>query len=475
MNRLRPLFPTLAALAVGVALTGSARSEVAADPPKPVITDAPPKLSGSKDASFSFTEADPTATLWCRLDDGAFSPCDSPTSQRYQDLTDGKHKFSVKAIDLLLHESDVSSYEWTIAQPVVTLTAKPPLVTNETTASFSFTSDMTGTYRCRIDAGSFVTCTSPTVYSGLADGQHTFRVRLGDHPVTTYTWTIDTISPETAIASTPPPSSSSGSASFTFTSSEAGSTFACSLDASGFTACASPQTYAGLGDGNHTFRVQAVDPAGNADTTPPTYSWQIVGVGPGTIDRTPPGDVKRLKRNVRYRLLKLAWAPPSDGDFDHVKVLVSTSPKSPPRTVVYTGARRSYTNSRFKNGLYYRYAVLSYDRAGNASRGATVVVPTSALLRSPRDGAVVKSPPRLLWAAVRGASFYNVQLFSPRAKMLSAWPARPALTLKRSWTYAGRRFALKKGLYRWFVWPGYGPRSKAHYGQLLGQGWFRVQ
>lgn len=475
MRRLHLLSATLAALAVGLLVTDSAGAGVAADPPKPAITDAPPKLSGSKDAIFRFTEADPTATLWCRLDDSAFSLCDSPTSQRYENLADGKHKFSVKAVDLLLHDSDVASYDWTIAQPVVTLTAKPPLVTNQTTASFSFTADTTGTYQCRIDAGSFVKCTSPQIYSALADGGHTFRVRLGDSPVTTYTWTIDTIPPETAIASTPPPSSSSAGASFTFTSSEPGSTFACSLDASGFDPCASPQSYAGLGDGNHTFRVEAIDPAGNADTTPTSYSWQVVGVGPATTDRTPPGNVKRLTRSVRYGMLKLAWTRPSDADFDHVAVLVSTNAKSPPRTMVYKGAGPTYTNKRFKNGLYYRYAVVSYDHTGNASHGASVVVPTSALLRSPRDGAVVKSPPRLLWAAVRGASFYNVQLFSARAKMLSAWPAKPALTLNRSWTYAGHRFALKKGLYRWYVWPGFGTRAKSRYGQLLGQGWFRVR
>jgi hypothetical protein len=221
--------------------------------------------------------------------------------------------------------------------------------------------------------------------------------------------------------------------------------------------------------------VQAVDAAGNADTTPTAYSWEIVGAGPATTDRTPPGNVKRLTRNVRYGMLKLAWARPPDSDFDHVKVLVSTSAKSPPRTLVYTGKARGYTNKRFKNGLYYRYAVLSYDRAGNASRGTAVVVPPSILLRSPRDRAVVKSPPRLLWAPVPKATFYNVQLYSISAKLLSAWPGKAKLTLSRRWTYAGRRFELKKGLYRWFVWPGFGPRAKARYGQLLGQGAFRVK
>jgi hypothetical protein len=444
-------------------------------PPAPTINNGPPNVSGSSDANFSFTDADPTVSFQCQLDGSPFLDCSSGSAS-YSDLEDGPHTFAVKAIDPLGHESDPTLYPWTIAHKAVTLSAKPPLVTNQTTASFSFSSEPpSNTYRCKLDAGSFAKCTSPKPYSGLQDGQHTFRVQIGNTgPVTIYTWTVDTIPPETAIASTPPASSSSASASFTFTSSEAASTFACSLDASGFSPCASPQTYAGLGDGTHTFRVQAVDAAGNADTTPTAYSWEIVGVGPATTDRTPPGNVKRLRRNVHYGMLKLAWARPSDSDFDHVKVLVSTSAKSPPRTLVYTGKAYGYTNKRFKNGLYYRYAVLSYDRAGNASRGAAVVVPPSILLRSPRDRAVVKSPPRLLWAPVPKATFYNVQLYSTNAKLLSAWPGKAKLTLTRRWTYAGRRFELKRGLYRWFVWPGFGPRAKARYGQLLGQGTFRV-
>jgi large repetitive protein len=447
-------------------------------PPPPLITSAPQNPSGSANASFSFTDAE-SVSFQCQLDGLGFSPCTSP--QPYSNLDEGSHNFDVKAVDALGHESLSTPYTWTIdtVHPIVTLTDKPPLITNRTSASFSFSSNKSGsTYECKLDAGGFSNCTSPRLYTGLDDGEHTFSVRatsLGNTGLTTeYTWTVDTVAPGTTITATPPASSSSATASFSFSSSEVGSTFACSLDASGFTSCASPQTYTGLGDGTHTFRVEAVDAAGNADTTPATYSWQIRGVGPATTDRTPPGNVKRLTRNVRYGMLKLAWTRPGDADFDHVKVFVSTSPKSPPRSMVYRGKGRTYTNKRFKNGLYYRYAVLSYDHIGNASRGAAVAVPPSALLRSPRDGAVVKSPPRLRWAAVRGATFYNVQLYSPRAKMLSAWPGRAALGLRRSWTYSGRRFALKKGFYRWFVWPGFGPRAKARYGQLLGQGTFRV-
>jgi hypothetical protein len=388
----------------------------------------------------------------------------------------------VKAIDPLGHESAESSYTWTIdtIRPLVTLTDKPPLLTNQTTASFSFSSNKpSSTYECKLDAGSFGNCASPRLYSGLDDGSHTFSVRatsLGNlGPTTEYTWTVDTVAPGTAITSTPPALSTSGSANFSFTSSEAGSTFACGLDAGGATLCESPKTYVGLGDGAHTFRVQAVDAAGNVDPSPAAYSWQITEVGPGTTDTTPPGNVKRLKRNVAYGSLRLSWSRPSDSDFDHVEVFVSTSAKSLPRTPVYKGKAARYTNKRFRNGLYYRFAVVSYDHAGNASRGAAAVVPPSVLLRSPGDGRRVHAPPVLLWAKVPKATFYNVQLYYGSRKVLSAWPNIAKRKLSRRWLYGGRQFQLRRGLYRWYVWPGFGPRSKGRYGQLLGQSTFRLR
>jgi hypothetical protein len=466
----------LAAPFVAVPLAGGS---TAARPPAPTITSAPPNPSYSSSATFTFSDANPLVTFRCRIDGRPFSICLSPIT--YSGLADGKRRFDVKAVDLALQESEVTSYTWKIdtKSPVVTLTDKPPAITNQTTANFSFVSNKSGsTYRCSLDGAGLSNCTSPRVYAGLGDGSHTFAVQATANgatgPKTQYTWIVDTVAPNTAITSAPPASSSSGSAAFAFAGTESGSTFVCSLDAGGIAPCASPARYAGLGDGNHSFRVQAVDRAGNADRTPAAYAWRISGIGPSRTDTTPPGNVRRLTRSVGYRVLRLAWNRPPDADFDHVEVYVSTKAQVPPRTLVYKGTAPRYTKKRFKNGLYYRYAVLSYDHAGNASRGKPVVVPPSILLRSPRNGVVVKTAPRLSWARVPGATYYNVQLYYKRLKVLSAWPAVAKLGMSRRWVYGGRRFQLKRGLYEWYVWPGFGPRSKARYGQLLGQGTFRV-
>ncbi len=448
-------------------------------PPVPTITSGPPNPSGTHSARFTFADDDPSASFQCRLDGGSFASCTSPADYS---LPDGPHTFEIKAIDPAGNPSPISPpYSWTIdtVNPVVTLSDKPPALTNQTTASFSFTSNKpASTFECKLDAAVFSKCTSPVVYSGLGDGSHTFAVRATAVTTglpTTYTWRIDTAAPETTITSGPIPVSNSPSATFTFSSSEAGSTFVCSLDAGGISPCASPTSYAGLGSGAHTFRVQAVDAAGNADATPASHSWQVAGAGPTRADRTPPARVTSVKRTVGYGLLKLVWRRPPDADFDHSNVFVSTRRGAPPRTLVYRGKAGKYTNRRFKNGLYYRYAIVSYDHVGNASREVALVVPPSVLLRSPRNGRVVRKPPRFLWAKVASASFYNIQLYYGAQKVLSAWPNSAKLALTRSWSYEGRRFRLKKGKYRWYVWPAFGPRSRSRYGQLLGQATFTAR
>ena len=432
---------------------------------------------GTPSTAFTFDSAGASG-FECRVDAAAFAACASGAS--FGPFADGLHTFFVRAVDAAGNASAVASFQWTLdtVVPVVTLTQNPPSITNQTSASFAFSSTTAGRFECALDAP-LAPCgnTSPVVYTGLVDGSHTFSVRAvatNTGTETKYTWMIDTVAPETVITSNVA-SSGSRSVTFAFTSSETGSTFVCSLDGGGLAPCESPKTYAGLGDGTHAFTVQAVDAAGNTDASAASYSWQIRALTPAVIDRKPPGDVKRIRRNVRYGVLELAWSRPSDDDFDHVKILVSTSPKDPPHRLVYTGARKSYADRHFKNGLYYRYAVLSYDRAGNASRGATVVVPASILLRLPRDGVVVKAPPLLMWEGVPKASYYNVQLYYGGRKVLSAWPNKTKLRTTRSWAYEARRYELKSGLYRWYVWPGFGSRSQAHYGQLLGQGTFAVR
>ena len=63
--------------------------------------------------------------------------------------------------------------------------------------------------------------------------------------------------------------------SFGFSSSEPDATYECQLDGGEFSPCASPVTYSGLSNGQHTFYVRAKDAAGNADATPASRTWTV--------------------------------------------------------------------------------------------------------------------------------------------------------------------------------------------------------
>jgi hypothetical protein len=131
--------------------------------------------------------------------------------------------------------------------------------------------------------------------------------------------------------------------------------------------------------------------------------------------------------------------------------------------------------------------VVSFDRAGNRSVGlAILVTPRIPKLIFPTDGLTVTRPPVLRWVRVLGADYYNVQLFRVGRKMLagefrsgvklfSAWPTSTHLALQKQWRYRGRTYLLIKGVYRWFVWSGYGSPSANRYGPLLGQSTFVVR
>jgi hypothetical protein len=121
----------------------------------------------------------------------------------------------------------------------------------------------------------------------------------------------------------------------------------------------------------------------------------------------------------------------------------------------------------------YTYTIRARDQAGNVTVRRLKATPGVRLL-SPVNGARMTSPPLLVWTAVRHATYYNVQVYREGRKVLSTWPGRATLALSQSWMFGGHRFHLRPGRYRWYVWPGYGPRRFARYGNLIGAGTFVV-
>jgi Bacterial Ig-like domain len=435
--------------------------------PTTTIDAMPDHSTNDTTPTFTFT-SEAGSTFACKLDIGDFVACSSPTG--YPSLLDGSHAFVVRATDALGNTGPVASYTWTIdtiapAAPVIT--DKPSSLSKSSSPSFSFTTSESGTF-CRLDAAAPAPCSSPISYGTLPDGPHTFGVKAIDpadnaSEETSYTWTIETRAPTTALISAPPGLSSISAATFTFSADEP-SSFECALDGRGFEQCSSPATYHGLGDGQHAFSVRARDAVGNFSPVV-SHAWAIDTTAPETTLASAPKAVTTAASAT------FTFSASEAGSFecrlDGAPFALCGSPKS------YGGLGKGD----------HRFEVRAIDAAGNADaipalhewkiQAPARTIATSALL-APRGGARVTKPPLLRWRPVARARYYNVQVFRGKQKVLSVWPTRARLQLRARWKFAGRVRRLTPGAYRWYVWPGFGVPSARNYGQLLGQSTFVV-
>ena len=459
--------------------------------PSAAIIGRPADFSRSSTAAFQFSSSDANVTFECRLDstaEAAFVACSSPKT--YPGLADGPHTFSVRARDAVGNTGGVAADTWTTdtRAPGAAISAAPPLTTTSRTAMFAFSVDEPGAkFDCRVDATPSTACTSPQSYGGLADGPHTFAVRAvdaaGNEGFTFWTWTIDTIAPDTAIILGPAPTIDRDDATFDFVATEAGARFECSLDGAAFGSCASRLVLTRLPGGAHTLRVRSWDVAGHVDPSPAAHEWTVSRPAPAPPpaepDRVPPSEVGGATARAGDGRVTITWTPPADPDFERVVVVRVSPGKSAPSRTVYEGADTALVDRGLTNGVRYRYRITTRDRAGNSSAGVEVAATPRSPLIAPRNGASVSAPPVLRWRPPPRATYYNVQLWLVRAggqqqaarpvKVLSAWPSTPRLKLIARWVFGGKRYWLVPGSYRWFVFPGFGKRSQARYGALVGQ------
>jgi hypothetical protein len=226
---------------------------------------------------------------------------------------------------------------------------------------------------------------------------------------------------------------------------------------SGIAACSST-TYSGPDSAAAQVTGTCRDVAGNASTR----SFPV------KYDATPP-TLSALKAARLSGRIALRWSPSADA----VRADVWRSPGSggAAQSVVYSGPAKTFTDRSVRVGKMYAYSVTVYDEAGNSASRTAKVRPSGL---EPAPGAQLEKPPVLRWEKERGARYYNVQLFRGRTKLLSAWPTRTKLQLRRSWTYRGRRHRLTRGHYRWYVWPGLGSRADHRYGALIGHSSFSI-
>lgn len=183
---------------------------------------------------------------------------------------------------------------------------------------------------------------------------------------------------------------------------------------------------------------------------------------PGTLafdyDSTPP-TVAGLLVTAADRAVDLAWKPSADV----VSTKIVRSRDGVTATVFHGPRPTSYTDRAVRNGVHYTYSVEVFDRAGNTAVVKASATPEAPLV-SPRASARVAGGVTLRWRPVVRATYYNVQIWRGRTKILTAWPRATSYRVTR----------LHPGRYVWMIWPGFGERSRHTYGTRIGTSSFVV-
>ena len=329
--------------------TGAADSKTfTVDTTAPSASISNVQVSGST-ATVSFSSAaSDVARFECRVDAGAFATCTSP--KQFTALAEGAHTAYVRAVDNVGNVGVADSKTFTVdtIAPNTSITGAP-VSGSSATVSFSSAASDVARFECRLDGGTYATCTSPKQFTGLAEGSHTVSVRAVDNAGNTgvadsRTFTVDTTAPSTSISDVQVTGSTATARVFFSSPASDVARFECRVDAGAFATCTSPKQYTGLAGGAHTAYVRAVDNAGNTgvadskafsvDTTAPTTSISDVQVSGATATvsfSSPASDVARFECRV-------------DGD----AFAACTSPKQ--FTALTDGAHTAYVRTVDNDG-----------------------------------------------------------------------------------------------------------------------------
>ncbi len=241
-------------------------------------------LTGDSSTSVSFAKTAGAGTVTGL---GATTAASGVASKSVTALTPGPITIQATALGVT-----ADSTSFTIdSLATVSITGGPSGLTTSAAASFPFTGSEGGlSFECKLDTGSFVACSTPATYSGLADGPHTVAIHAiadgATGPNTTQGWTVDTTSPTITIGTGPSGTIAVDTATFTFGASEPGVTFQCSLAGAAFAPCTSPQVFTTLADGPYTFEVKGTDAAGNPGATD-SRSFTVAAPAPSVAITAP--------------------------------------------------------------------------------------------------------------------------------------------------------------------------------------------
>jgi hypothetical protein len=264
-------------------------------PPDTTLTAAPPAVLTATETTFDFESPDSDAIGFeCALDAAPFARCVPPV--RAADLTDGPHRFAVRAFDALgLTDATPALAEFAVqvTPPETRVVSAPPARIGVPEAHFAF-EPVGARFVCTLDAEAPRDCEAMYDLAGLPEGPHRLEVAAHDgagHADPTpevVAFTVDLTAPVVLDLLGPGSPTSAAAFEATFRAEDRPDAAAvvpttlCALDAAAPVPCASPWAFAEVGEGEHTLSVAAEDDVGHV-SEPET--WVFV------VDRTPPRTV----------------------------------------------------------------------------------------------------------------------------------------------------------------------------------------
>lgn len=169
-------------------------------PPQVLINSGPASYTTNRTADIRFTATDDVAlqSAYCSLNNQTPTACQGSFLQSGLDL--GDYNFKVFAKDMAGNVSAISQISWSIKPaPEISFMKNPLALTNSTSGNFEFavvdSNDTQPSANCSIDGGAFATCSSPSSFVNLTDGQHRLTIkatnRYGISAEKSYSWTVD--------------------------------------------------------------------------------------------------------------------------------------------------------------------------------------------------------------------------------------------------------------------------------------------
>ncbi|MES2966150.1 MAG: fibronectin type III domain-containing protein, partial [Bdellovibrionota bacterium] len=246
-------------------------------PPTTTITESHPSASPSTSETRQFVfNASESSSFQCSLDAVAFSDCSSP--MLLENLSEGWHRFEIRAIDSTGNVGPVAAATWEsdFTAPTLTLGSTVPAAGNTNASNFNveFASSESSTFLCRLDDSNEETCTSPFAGPFAADGVHSVSIVAVDlaglrSQAQSVSWSVDSSSPVISFASILPAASArlnTDDMEFVIQTSEP-VTLMASFDGGPSEPIAASVLYSNLSEGQHRLSVTGTDSFGNTLNT----------------------------------------------------------------------------------------------------------------------------------------------------------------------------------------------------------------